>query len=555
MPADRHATPLPQPDADGQLDGTPTSSLPSAAELTATIEGVLRRGDGSVLRLEWSDACRYVGVSPATVELVWAAVRDRLMLETVGLWSSRQTADLAGVSDPQARRSMRLLAAFGLLERRRRFNRSSLTALTAATAGGGLSDVTIADALRTVQSRLAEFYGGQVHGAGWGAELAAALSVGIDGDQIVARLTEHMGELDDGESRVRVARWRLRDLAGLSGADDLSSRGSRSGRAVDMSASSARNERDSAVSDPFAREARAIGADSPTVLSARSPASPDMRHELRHVRSGLSEPAGHGQSARPPDVPLPQAGRATTKKEDSLGKKDDGPPPLPSGPRDDVPIPGRWAANLASKAQAAGVTADADTAARWIGAASTHGLSVRDLMLGLFEGLADSERRDAVVAWRLRHPDGHERIRSAADTARRKRRAAAAQRHARWLTDSQRRAAERAHNQFINQLEGTLGEPPVPQIVALAATLPAIEHDLESGQSPPGLILARVDRALTSKNETVARQAARIVSETVARRAGRARTDSPERTADDVSRPPDDDVEADSADGRLFRVE
>ena len=479
----------------------PLSALPSAASLAEGVEGVLRRGDGSSLRLAWGDACRYVGVSPGTVEKVWAAVAGRLTgdsAETVGLWSNPEIADFAEVSGPQARRSMRLLEAFEVTGRRRRFNRTSVTTLRSSLAGGspvrqpGTADTatgSVADALAGVQHRLAAVYGLQVHGHGWGSEIADVLARGVDPGTLVAHLTERMGTVDTEENRVRVARYRLRELA-----DSGNGRANRADESRGEHNGESRGETRATNDQPTPA---ASDAD-----TAETPENPDS--------STIS-----GTAAVPRDSRKRRNSRATVKKNQELSRRPPSPPPDDRAPRT-VAVQGRRIQGLIETARRAGLPANSDDAERWLIDAAEHGLTAWDLAYGLFDSIESAGRPTAVVRWRLVHPDGRQQIKVAAARRRRLRRAAAETRLEEWRRSRDMRVAARERAERAETLRERLGEPPAPRILGIAHWLPALETRLAEGESLSALLLSRVGELLASKDENVARQASRIVSDALA---------------------------------------
>lgn len=474
-----NTAPLPHQDAG------PPGRL-SAAELAGDDLGRLLRGDRTHVELGFADACRYVGVSPRTVDDVWRTMAEHLAGpegHRACLWSNGEIAARAGVSGSQARRALRILAAFDILDRQRRFNRSSVTSVNddAARRAPPAAAHARCDeegcegcALGDVQTLLQAHFGAQVWMHGWAEELALGLKQIHSPTELAHEITSNMDDVPADE-RVKVARTRLQYLIGKRGRRHKS-----------------RNGLDSHASET-ARTGRA-GTD-----VARGTPPHEFTADTRDSDRALL------------------ADRAATKTRPKQVTK---PPPSESR------VPAESLADMREAvvkgAQAAGVSFEVDQAERWAQLAVQHQLAVSDVQRGLFVGFESVERTAAVVRWRLTDPDGQAGIVSAAEQFRSRRRERAQKRLGRLRRHFEQKQADeraaaakseaaRSRAEQDASLRLRLGEQPAVPIKALMCWLPAVEGDFAAGREVNGMLLRRLRDTLTSEDAVVARQARSLV--------------------------------------------
>ena len=490
--------PLPHIHADA------ATNLTSAAELAGDAGGDLLRNDGTAIELRFDDACRYVGVSMSTVEKVWAALADQLAAPGVPrecLWPNRLIGERAGVSTSQARRSLRVLAAFGLLDRQRRFNTSSVTGVSpevASRADLPAREHARCDAdgcegcdLGDVQAALAPLFGAQVWGASWASDLSAAMGSGWGASGLVHEITSNMASVDAPENHVRVARARLQYLIGKRGERHRP------------------QQPETSPSRADSLPARPARADSTRVH--RADASP--RHAEPLSSGGIRETGRAGPGR------IGSGQRAPTKQPKQVIQDQ---PKRASDPQ--MRAASRAVRRSASATQ---IQVTESQERRWATAVIALGLSPVDVRWGVFGGLSNADSPHAVISWRLTDSEGMGSITVHADRHRQRRRARAQQR----LLRLRRLAAEHETTVRVEQdkahlsesrsrneahLAGLLGEAPAAPVRALARMLPALEIEFADGRMTEGLLLRRVREALTNKDHVVARQAARLVSEPLA---------------------------------------
>ena len=508
-------------------------TVPTAADLVGDATGELLRNDDTTIDLRFDDACRYVGVSISTVDKVWEALADQLAAPDgyrECLWPNRLIAARAGVSISQARRSLRVLAAFELLDRQRRFNTSSVTGVSPSVSqlasppagrqarcdADGCTGCDLGDA----QAALAESYGAQVWGASWARDISAALEIGWNSSDLVHELTANMGSVDSPQNHVRVARARLQEIIGTRGVRHLPHPEQGAARRPGaLRGHPARTGR--------ARTERAVTPQPVTAHSSSDTCGVTGRAGTEQVRSDERAPAKQPKQAKqdqPGRAPLDEQRAVTTAV---------------------------WWGVDAIKINTSQMQAQ-----RWVAAAVDRGLSPVDVRWGLFEGLSSVDSPHAVITWRLGCHDGLATIAANAAKFRERRRERALLRLSRMRrSEAEQAAAESAaHEKDLlaeaqarddADLTGILGEAPAPPVRTLARMLPVLEIEFADGRVTDGLLLRRVREALTNKDHVIARQTAMIVSAPLAEHI---LGHNPVR----VHHGPEPDS---TSDGRLFSVE
>lgn len=506
--------------------GTNQAGRPSAAELAGEDLGRLLRGDRTVIELNFADACRYVGVASRTVDGVWRTLAEHLAGpegHRACLWSNQEIAERAGVSESQARRALRVLTAFDVLDRQRRYNRSSVTAVSTEaalrappTASHARCDEDGCEgcALGDVQALLQKHFGTQVWMAGWADELALGLKELHSPAALARELTSNMDEVPADE-RVKVARSRLQYLIGKRGRRHRPRRNSANQERVERAATD--------VSRAPSPQPNNSATDSPPIPSRVS-----------------------GRAV--------QDERATTKKASSQVTQ--APSWEPRGLSNAVVV---MRGVVIKGAQAVGLAISDEQAERWADIAMQHQLSSRDVRRGLFADLATADLPFAVLRWRLTDADGRSGIVAAAERFREQRREQARQRLARLksrIEEARRVESDQAANlEAARQrserevaLCSQLGEPPTEPVKALVHWLPSLEEDFSAGQQPSGMLLRRLRGLLSSPDQDVARQARRLVSRGLAAHVLGRRCDSTVHSAENPAATEFDD-------GRLFALD